>query len=330
MSTYQEYAKWGWPCFPIAGSAYAKNKDDYKTWKTPLVNWAEYQNRLPTPEEISSWEKKWPLAWLGVTTGPFSNLFVIDIDGEAGINSLRDLAIQMPITKIAKTQRGHHYFFKWNPKLSNYITTKSGVRPGIDVRGDGGLIIIPSFHSKRSWVVEEPCAELPEAWYLVLTKSEALPENWQAKAIAEISEGNRHDTFVRLISSCFNAKWPVESIFAVLRPLAKECKLDESLEVLILDSQRRYFKETIINSSDVMSLRLEEMKNHTRAWIAKIHPMNSMAMKLHASTAHKMMELQDQYDKEAVHWVENETMRWSISNAFSTCQKILELSNEIR
>ena len=330
MGTYQEYAKWGWPTFPVAGPAYASNKEDYKTWKAPLVNWGDYQNRLPTSEEIASWEKRWPLAWIGGTTGPFSGIFVVDIDGEKGIQSLKELAIPMSITKIANTKRGHHYFFRWSSRLDNLITSKNGLFPGIDIKGKGGFVILPSFHSKRAWACEELCADLPEAWYRHLSKAEALPQNWRTQSIIELSEGNRHETFVSLISSCFNARWPVESIFAVLRPFAQECKLDESLEELILDVQGRYFKETIVNNESVASLRFKEMQEHTRSMTAKIHPMDEMAMKLHAPTAHKMMELQDQYDIEAIRWVENEKTPWPKSKPFLLSEEILALSNEIR
>jgi hypothetical protein len=298
MSTYQEYAKWGWPCFPISGPAYAKDKEDYKTWKAPLVNWTPYQTRLPNPDEISLWEKKWPLAWIGCTTGPFSNLFVIDIDGEDGVKSLAELAIPLPITKIAKTQRGHHYFFKWNARLAGYVTTKSKVRPGIDVRGRGGLVVLPSPQSKRSWVCEEFCAELPEPWYSVLEKDQALPKNWQAKTIAELSLGNRHDTFVSLISSCFNAKWPVESIMAVLRPFAVECKLDEDLEKLILDIQGRYFST---------EGRLSIMQENTRKAVDSMPLITPDKLdtlkKTHPDLIASAFKAQDNYDREAIRWL---------------------------
>jgi hypothetical protein len=329
MSAYSEYAKWGWATFPVAGPAYASNKDDYKTWKIPLVNWAQFQTRLPTLDEMTLWEKKWPLAYIGVTTGPFSNLFVIDTDGEKGKESLASLKIPIPITKISQTQRGNHFFFKWSKRLEGYVTSRNGLFPGIDIKGHGGYVIIPSAGGNRKWVCEEFCAELPEAWYAHLTKAEALPKNWQATAIAELSAGNRHDTFVRLVSSCFNAGWEVESVMAVLQPFAQKHKLDESLEALILDVQRRYYKETIVNDLETKDKRFKEMQDRTREWTGNLHSLNATAMKLHASTVHKMMELQEQYDKEAIQWVETEMGPWDKSKPFKTSEVILRLSNEI-
>jgi hypothetical protein len=301
MSTYQEYAKWGWPTFPVAGPVYASDKSDYKTWKAPLVNWKEFQNRLPTLDEVNLWEKKWPLAYIGVTTGPFSNLFVIDTDGEKGSESLASLAIPMPITKVSKTQRGFHYFFKWSKRLEGFVTSRNGLFPGLDIKGDGGFIIIPSTGGNRQWVCDEFCAELPDAWYQHLTKAEALPKNWQAKAIAELSLGNRHDTFVRLISSCFNAGWEIESIMAVLQPFAEKHKLDESLEALILDVQQRYFPPVI----DKTKARFEEMQNRARELTAKLSGKNPTNTKL---------DLQDLYDEAASRWVKD-SIPWKDSQA---------------
>lgn len=329
MTAYQEYAKWGWSTFPVSGPLYASDPDEYKTWKVPLVDWKVFQNRLPTTEEMASWEKRWPLAYIGATTGPFSNLFVIDTDGEKGKESLASLAIPMPVTKVSQTQRGHHYFFKWSQRLEGFVTSRNGLFPGIDIKGEGGFVIVPAAGGNRYWVCEEFCAELPEAWYQHLTKAEPLPKNWQAKSIANLSEGNRHETFVSLISSCFNAKWPVESIMAILRPFAVESKLDENLEVLILDVQGRYFPQTITNAETIKESRLSEMQNHTRLWISKLPPMDELAIKLNSSAVDKMLNLQDQYDAESVHWVEHETGSWALSKPFKTSESILRIANEI-
>jgi hypothetical protein len=116
---------------------------------------------------------------------------------------------------------------------------------------------------------------------------------------------------------------------AVLRPFAIESKLDENLESLILDVQGRYFPQTIINAETLKESRLSEMQNHTRLWVSKLPPMDELTIKLNSSSVDKMLNLQDQYDIEAVHWVEYETGSWALSQAFSTSQAILRIANEI-
>ena len=51
--------------------------------KKPLVNWAEYQHRPPTPEEFENWCERFPGCNWGIATG--LRLIVIDADtGSSG------------------------------------------------------------------------------------------------------------------------------------------------------------------------------------------------------------------------------------------------------
>ena len=37
--------------------------------KVPLISWKEFQTRLPTEYEVSSWFDRWPNANIGIVTG---------------------------------------------------------------------------------------------------------------------------------------------------------------------------------------------------------------------------------------------------------------------
>jgi hypothetical protein len=94
--------------------------------------------------QIRKWFKGAPLANLGIATS--SALFVLDVDGEVGFDSLRKLEAdngKLPETWTVKTGNGgSHYYF----------TTKAGVEirnsasklaRGLDIRGEGGYVIAP-------------------------------------------------------------------------------------------------------------------------------------------------------------------------------------------
>lgn len=241
--TYKEYLKLGFPVFPMAGPRYAKNKEDYDSGKIPLVDWKPYQKRFPTETEIENWEKKWPGAWIACATGPLANLFVIDVDGEKGLRSLTSLNFPIPPTRIAKTRRGFHYFFKWNPKLETYMTTMSGIVEGIDIRGKGGCVVLPSINApEREWKIEDAPVELPEEWYGLLTP---VTTNGNgplkiAEKIASLQEGTRHDTFMRLVGKLMSAKLDPSEVMATLMPLAVEQKFEADLVDLVSDMFKRY------------------------------------------------------------------------------------------
>jgi hypothetical protein len=229
--TYHDYLRLGFPVFPVGPD------------KKPLVRWKDYQTRMPTDQEVAEWGKKFPDAGIGCPTGPFSKLFVIDVDGAKGLETLSTLNYPLPITRISKTPRGFHYFFKWNARMDKYITTISDIQPGIDIRGKGGYVVVPSKKTPdREWKLQDDLADLPEPWYDVIPHASTNgngPLNIADK-IAGLAEGNRHDTFMRLSGKLMSAKLEAQEVIAALMPLAVEQKYESELLDLVTDMFKRY------------------------------------------------------------------------------------------
>jgi hypothetical protein len=49
--------------------------------KQPCLKWKEFQERVPTVEEMTRWFTHWPSAGLALVLGPVSGVFVLDVDG---------------------------------------------------------------------------------------------------------------------------------------------------------------------------------------------------------------------------------------------------------
>ena len=81
-------------------------------------------------------------------TGAISGLVVVDVDGDEGWCSLQSLALDSAVsTPVAKTGRGAHMYYK-HP--GHRIGNSAGkIKPGIDIRGDGGYIIAPPSKHKN-------------------------------------------------------------------------------------------------------------------------------------------------------------------------------------
>ncbi len=160
------YLARGWSVVPVA-----------ERGKRPMVRWQTFEHRHPTEAEVRSWFERWPSSNIAVVTGTISGIVVLDVDTQhGGEESLNQLALRnagMPLTVEAATGGGgRHVYFK-HPGFA--VGNRAGLAPGIDLRGDGGVIIVPpSIHSSGkpySWHKgkapdEIALAPLPD-WLLV-------------------------------------------------------------------------------------------------------------------------------------------------------------------
>lgn len=85
---------------------------------------------------------------IGCATGEPSGFFVIDIDGQAGESALAAIEQEhgaLPATLTHYTGNGRHLLFNWPGRPVKNSVKRLG--DGIDVRGDGGYIVVaPSKH----------------------------------------------------------------------------------------------------------------------------------------------------------------------------------------
>ena len=145
MNNIFEYAKKyhasGLPIFPVRVYESAEGK----AVKQPLVmrDWQKV-----TSEDFDS------LDWgnanaIGMVTGKPSGTLVLDLDLGSDLQGKH-----IPVTPCQKTgSGGKHYLFKYQDGYGN----RAGILPHVDIRGDGGFIVIaPSFHPKGNyeWMIE--------------------------------------------------------------------------------------------------------------------------------------------------------------------------------
>lgn len=127
------YVNRGWAVFPCRN-------------KIPLTAHG-YKDATKDVEDVKRMFLEHKNANVAIATGKISGIFVLDIDVKndaGGTQSLSELEREfgeLPHTVEALTwSGGKHIFFRYP---SSGIGCKTGVRPGIDVRGDGGYVIAP-------------------------------------------------------------------------------------------------------------------------------------------------------------------------------------------
>ena len=125
-----------WPVFPV------KPKGKKPLTKNGLKDATKDEARIRT------WWTEFSDANIGIPTGSASGFDVLDIDPRHGGNdSLDDLEAEfgkLPETVEQLTGGGgQHILFKHREDIRN----KANLQPGLDVRGEGGYIVVaPSLH----------------------------------------------------------------------------------------------------------------------------------------------------------------------------------------
>lgn len=84
--------------------------------------------------------------------------------------------------------------------------------------------------------------------------------NWMSDALANLSEGNRNDTFFRLACRFNNDGLPAESIFAILKAHAERVRFDlDELHKVIVGACNRYPNDSVKPNEAALEARLQEL-----------------------------------------------------------------------
>lgn len=197
--------------------------------KQPIVKWTRYQTRLPTSGEVESWWDQHPDANIAVITGQISGLVVVDVDAKKA-----DVAAEVKRAGagavIADTGGGGVHLFYAYPPGARRVHNRAGVRPGVDVRGDGGYVVVaPSVHQsgrKYKWRGGAPnkakLSSLPSPPAWAVTREVSVNDNgepvprWLEDAMAGVSSGERNSTATRLAGYFINKQIPQDVVRGLL------------------------------------------------------------------------------------------------------------------
>jgi len=223
------YARLGLPVFPLhspfksgcsCGNAKCKN-----VGKHPRTAHG-FKDATTNEKQIRKWWKQWPKANIGIQTGAESGINVLDVDPRhGGARSLQRLEMMahagLPLCPTVLTGGGgqHRYFSHPGVPVKN----KTGIAPGLDIRGDGGYVVAPpSRHesgkryewAKHARLGELELPRLPE-W---LQKLVTEPAKKQTKnSGGTIHEGERNAALTSLAGAVRRHGATEETILAALR-----------------------------------------------------------------------------------------------------------------
>jgi hypothetical protein len=129
------------------------------------VHWATRDERLVP----WAWRDLDPAANVGVATGSSSCLMVIDLDVKSGPNGIEEFARFMaeyrlsigwePPPAVLTPSGGQHIWLRTPAGLK--IPERPAILPGVDVKGDGGLVVAPPSR-KMTAGLQPPGESMPE------------------------------------------------------------------------------------------------------------------------------------------------------------------------
>jgi len=203
-----------------------------KADKTPYTQHG-HLDATTDPRRINAWWNRYPNANPATPTGERSGFFVLDVDLEAwGAGSLEALETahgELPTTYTVKTGGGGlHYYFRL-PERTEIRNSAGKLGLGLDVRGEGGYVLLPTSTTEGTYEVLEnhPMADAP-AWLV-----EALREPHSSRSggtggtreptaiFADndgppIVEGTRDDTLARIAGKLHDGTRSLEALAAGL------------------------------------------------------------------------------------------------------------------
>jgi hypothetical protein len=264
-----QYAEIGWFAFPC------------KLDKTPYVSGGFKAASLDS-EQIRAWWKRWPEASIGIATGR-SRVAVLDVDPRhSGDETFSRLSERLGSSTFETVQSrtgggGSHFIFRCPPD----IAIKGGVSvfgEGIDVRADGGYIIVPpsrhpSGNSYEWQANSDPFSRALLLWPASLEQFRATRPQFQAdNASACVHEGARNNFLTRKAGTLRRLGVDSSAMFVALQQLnVSRCEPPlESAEVeKIAASVARYSSGEADSVSSLSLVTLSDVEAEETYWLWK-------------------------------------------------------------
>ena len=253
LNSALHYASMGWKVFPLAQGS-----------KVPREGSKGVHDATTDEQQINEWWSMEPSANIGIATGQESNLIVIDVDGDPGMQSMRQVVPQLPKehTRVIKTPNGYHLYYLYNPSFH----TGAGFMTGLDVRSDGGYVVAPpslvndtQYYVRPDRYVDPIAIDVAPDVFLARYRNGATPEpetehpTWVSDLLANGVEEGQRDQRAASLAGYFHSKGlPDDVIETIMTPFADNCTPPFDMRNLrkVIQSVSRYEVEDKGNMSD--------------------------------------------------------------------------------
>lgn len=266
------YAARGWQVFPVhgitegectCGSDCGDQGGKHPCTAHGLLDATTDQSQL------KKWWNQWPNANIAIRTGQASGIFAVDLDiknsdGPGNWAELMDINGPVETLTSITGGGGQHWVFTLTEGLliKNQVNSQA-LGEGIDVRGEGGYIVVwPSLHlSGEIYEWDHAVSPMPAPHWLIdilpktnETKQTAtVPQNmdeyepWVSAAMGGVAEEQRNNTASRLVGYFHHKGLPADVIQSLMVPFAEGCTPAMDLKELhrTIQSVTRYERQVV-------------------------------------------------------------------------------------
>lgn len=255
----------GWALSPLGKAA--RKMAEFGFYVFPCI---EREKRPATPNGLKNASRdldKIVTAWtarphmnVAIRTGAESGIFVLDVDGDEGWDSLHRLEDEheeLPSTLSVSTPRGGQHFYFLHPGW-DLRNTAGFPASGLDLRGDGGYVLAPPSVGPggRQYEVDEQCQPVaaPE-WLLGLVRSyqSKVDQSLQGRVDWVVflnnapTAGERNTRMTKYVGHLFGVGMDAREVMAtaaLLNAHAKPPLPDKDLGVIVQSIARAEARKT--------------------------------------------------------------------------------------
>jgi hypothetical protein len=156
---------------------------------------------------------------VGILTGHISRIVVVDVDLAAGGDPVEILR-KWPTGRVVKTPGGFHlYYLHPGKSVPNGVGVYGD---GVDVRGDGGLVVAPPTTTDKGeyvWESEDTAGKVPP-WAVTHTREgvqeDSDDRSWLSTLLAGTDKGERNQSCARIAGYLLKKRIPEDVAQAIL------------------------------------------------------------------------------------------------------------------
>ena len=261
-----EYANQGWKVFPLKPGK-----------KVPLTAHG-FKDATTSRHIIREWWKATPNANIGIATGFESGLVVFDFDvknGQPGLEAYKKLQQDHALDTLRShtPSGGIHLLFKYD---GEDIGNRTGIIPGLDIRGTGGYIVAPGSSTPEGeyrWDDSSIAPVLlPDGLEELLkqekTKAEAVP--FDRKSVLDgVPEGQRDDKLYKYACSLQAKGNTREEAEALVKQAAENCKPPFDIDTVLEKVVRVYdkYESPITNTGGFVDTDMANAERFARLYV---------------------------------------------------------------